>query len=128
MIYALLGLCVAFLLVIAYLAYALVKSVKSERVSMASETIATKAQLTAERNQIEAERQRDEAAVKAATAQATADKALGQLATTQAALNAATTRLVEQVKRDVLGASPAQVTQIVADLLGAAILPGPGGK
>lgn len=128
MLYVLLGLCVAFLLVIGYLAYALRGATVSERASMGAERIAGQEQLKAERNQIEAERQRDEAIVKAATAMTTADKAIAQLATTQAALNAATGRLTEQIKRDVLGASDEDAIRIVNELLAAPILPGPGGK
>jgi len=67
--YALLGLCVSFLLVNRLPAYALVKSIRSERAAMAAEILAGREQLKAERNQIEAERQRDEALINMARAQ-----------------------------------------------------------
>lgn len=128
MIYAVIGLAVVFAGVTLYQLISSRADRKDARAAMAAERIAGIAQLHAERNQLEAERQRDEAIVKAATAQASADKAMEQLATTQAALNAATGRLTEHIEKQVLGASPAQIASIVSDLLGSAILPGPGGK
>lgn len=81
-----------------------------------------------ERAQIEAERQRDDLTVKAETAQAAADKAIGelamshrQLASTQRELNAAIAMLVEDRKDKIATSDGRQLIDLInADIKNAA--------
>ncbi len=118
MIYVLLGLCVAFLVVITILVLVLRAEITHGRSMLAVAQVAGEQLLKATLNQIEAQVQRDAAIVRATAAQAAADRGIAQLAATQEQRNIAVAKLADRLKTDIIGMSDADAIAAINAELG----------